>query len=189
MRWEGRYCFGSPSSFFFVGNRCLNQPKNGQVSRYSMFCPISRIWIDRRFRICGRNRCLIKENVFHLIGGVLPLNGLLSDNLSGVRRKKIRWVQGRVSRFVGGLGAENFRKFAKKLPEENWKMLYFRLFWKEITKLRVKFSRVWTINASSWRYFKKKLWKLSKSCKKSPKKIAKTAVISPILQRNYKPMR
>ena len=155
--------------------------------------------------------------------------------------KKFGGVQGRGSALVGGPGGgaprtpENFRKFAKNSRRKLKKILYFRLFCKEITKSRVKYSRVWTKNTIGWgnfqrilklfdnfqkipeenckncwiyAYFAKKLqnhalnfrsfgrktqlvgeilrkfWKFSKICNKFLQKNAKTAVFTPILQRN-----
>ena len=79
---------------------------------------------------------------------------------SGVRRKKLRGVRdyGRPRRGFGGgppLTQENFRKFAKNSWRKLQKMLYFRLFCKNILKPCVKFWRVWTKNTIVWGNFEK----------------------------------
>ena len=64
---------------------------------------------------------------------------------SGTRRKKFRGVQGKGSGLVGGEFSKiTKRKFLKKIA----KMLYFRLFCKEISKPCGMFSRVRTKNNS-----------------------------------------
>ena len=88
---------------------------------------------------------------------------------------------------------ENFRKFAKNSRRKLQKLLYFRLFCKEIfTNLWkfykstcVKFLRVWTKNTIGWENFEK----IFENLKKIPEENCKNAVFSPILQRNYKIMR
>ena len=51
--------------------------------------------------------------------------------------------------------SENFRNFAKKSLRKLQKMKYFRLFCKEFSKPRVKFSRVWTKTTIGWGNFEK----------------------------------
>ena len=48
---------------------------------------------------------------------------------------------------------ENFRKFAKQFLKKIAKMYYFRLLFKEISKLCVKFLRAWTRNSIAWEIF------------------------------------
>ena len=66
--------------------------------------------------------------------------------------KNFGGVQGRGSGLVGGPGGgaprtpENVRKFARNSWRKLQKMLYLRIFCKEISKPCVKFSRVWTKN-------------------------------------------
>ena len=79
----------------------------------------------------------------------------VSCESSGVGRKKFRGFKegGPVSLGVRGRSppdAGEFSKISKKFPKKVEKMLYYRLFSKDITKLRVKFSRLWTNNTIRW---------------------------------------
>ena len=74
--------------------------------------------------------------------------------------EKISGFQGRGSGLVGGPGGSVPRRIfenLQKIPEKIAKMLYFRLFCKEISKLCVKFLRVWTKNTIVWGKFEKSL--------------------------------
>ena len=91
-------------------------------------------------------------------------------------------VQGRGSGLVGGPGGgaprtpENFRKFAKKFRRKLQKLLYFRLFCKEITNPSVKFLRVWTKNTIGWENFEKIL-KIFENLQKIPEENCKNRCI------------
>ena len=107
--------------------------------------PIEYVWSHVAARVRARGS---PENRVQLWEWVLEDCGYAGQIFKG--------GQGRVSGLVGVPGGraprtpENLREFAKNSRGKLQKLLYFRLFCKEITKPCVTFSRVWTKNTIGW---------------------------------------
>ena len=91
---------------------------------------------------------------------MLPISYRYPRTTQWRTQEKIWGVHGKGSGLVGGPWSEpppheqqRIFENLQKIPEENCKMLYCRLFCKKISKPRVKFSRVWTKNTIVWGNF------------------------------------